>query len=162
MFEPWWAVAGLAAALAALVLIWRPLRRAAREARFAQARHDFHRQRERLEAKFVRLAAAKSQPNAPHWDDCDFDNDVAYVRNRATGELSAFVAVTVAMSEFEEPGGLVGGAIGNLRAATAVFRFDRDHWETDGRAILNLSPVEAIRIYRNELEIIDHEFGHEA
>ena len=24
----------------------------------------------------------------------------------------------------------------NLRAGTAVFRFDRDHWVTDGRAIL--------------------------
>ena len=79
-----------------VALIWRPIMTAWREARFAEARRDFHRQRERLEAKFVQLGLLGHRPDGPRWNDCDFDDDVAYVRNRTTGELSAFVAVTIA------------------------------------------------------------------
>ena len=159
MLEPWWLQAGAGAVLALLVLIWRPVRAASREARFAQARRGFHAQRERLEVKFIHLAAANAQSRTLHWADCDFDDDVAYVRNRNTGELSAFVAVTVATDDFDDPSVGVGDLVGNLRAGTAVFRFDRDHWETDGRAILNLSPTEAIRFYQNDLEMVDQELA---
>ncbi len=145
--------------LAAFVLIWRPVRAASREARFAQARRDFHAQRERLEMKFIYLAGIHPQSRALHWADCEFDDDVAYVRNRSTGELSAFVAVTVATDHLEDPAAGIGGLVGNLRAGTAVFRFDRSHWETDGRAILNLSPTEAIRFYQNDLEMVDQELA---
>ena len=159
MLDPWWLLAGAGAVLALLLLIWRPVRAASREARFAQARRDFHAQRERLEVKFIHLAAANAQSRALHWADCDFDDDVAYVRNRNTGELSAFVAVTVGTDDFDDPSAGVGDLVGNLRAGTAVFRFDRDHWETDGRAILNLSPTEAIRFYQNDLEMVDQELA---
>ena len=166
MFEPWfdlwWVLVGLGTVLAAFVLVWRPMRAASREARFAQTRRDFHYQRERLEAKFVRLASAKGGPNSPHWDDCEFDDDVAYVRNRNTGELSAFVALTVEVDDLEDLEDRitgVGDLIGNLRAGTAVFRFDQSHWETDGRAILNLSPTEAIQFYQNDFEMIDQELA---
>ncbi len=100
---------------------------------------------ERLEAKFVQLAAAHAA-QAPRWADCTFADDVAYVRSRTTGELSAFVAVTMATEDRTRLPRPVG-AVGNLQAGTAVFRFDRDHWETDGRAILNLSPNEAVHHY---------------
>jgi len=159
MLEPWWLLAGAGLVLALLVLIWRPVRAASREARFAQARRDFHAQRERLEVKFIHLAAANAQSRTLHWADCGFDDDVAYVRNRNTGELSAFVAVTVGTDDFDDPSAGVGDLVGNLRAGTAVFRFDRDHWETDGRAILNLSPTEAIRFYQNDLEMVDQELA---
>lgn len=157
--ESWWIAAGAGALLALFALVWRPIRAALRESRLAQARRDFHIQRERLEAKFIQLAAANAQSRALHWADCDFDDDVAYVRNRNTGELSAFVAVTVATDDFEDPAAGIGDLVGNLRAGTAVFRFDRDHWETDGRAILNLSPTEAIRFYQNDLEMVDQELA---
>ena len=157
MPEPWWIIVGFGAIFAAYVFVWRPVRLAAQASRFAQARTDFHRQRERLEAKFVQLASAHAKPGSPHWDDCDFDDDVAYVRDRNTGELSAFVAVTVATDDFASPPRNIGDLIGNLRAGTAVFRFGKDHWETDGRAILNLSPAEAVRFYQNDLEMVDQE-----
>ena len=50
-------------------------------------------------------------------------------------------------------------AMENLRTGTAVFRFDRDHWETDGRVILNLSPDEAIRFNQNDLEMVGQEMA---
>ena len=159
MFEAWWILLSVGVVLAIFVFVWRPMRAAAREARFVRARRRFHAQRERLEAKFVQLATMNSQPVSARWDDCDFDDDVAYVRNRGTGELWAFVAVTVATDEADDPPYGLGEVIGNLRAGTAVFRFDRDHWETEGRAILNLSPSEAIRFYQNDIEIIEHEMA---
>ena len=138
-------------------LIWRPFSAARREARFAETCRDFHRQRERLEAKFVQLGTAGAKSDGPRWSDCYFDDDVAYARNRSTGELSAFVAVTI---EMEDPEGRAASTPvlgGSLRSATAVFRFDRDHWETDGRAIFNLTPTEAIHFYQRDLEMIGQE-----
>ncbi len=156
---PWpvWISIGGVVVLAAYVFLWRPMRIAAREAQFAQQRKLFRIQRERLEAKFVQLASTRAKPGGAVWDDCDFDDKVAYVRDRHTGELAAFVAVTVPMPGYYN--GAVGsdGLIGNLRAGTAVFRLDEDRWETDGRAILNLSPTEAIRLYRKDLEIVNLE-----
>jgi hypothetical protein len=146
--------------IAAALLIWRPIRSAWREAKFAEARRDFHHQRERLEAKFVQLGAMNPKPDAPRWTDCQFDDDVAYARNRSSGELSAFVAVTIEMEGSGGPAAGLGDAVGNLRAATAVFRFDRDHWETDGRAIFNLSPTEAIHFYHRDLEMVGQEWAH--
>ena len=159
MDYPWWILIAVGAVVAVIVLVWRPLRTASREAQFAQRRRAFHTQRERLEAKFIQLASANAKPDGPHWEDCDFDDDVAYVRNRRTGELSAFVAVTVAVDRFDDSPSIAGDVIGNLRAGTAVFRFDGHHWETDGRALLNVSPTEAIRLYQKDLEIIDQELA---
>ncbi len=155
MVGPLWIQIAAAVFLVGLVLMWRPLRRAVREARFAEARRDFHRQRERLEVKFVQLALIHAQSGSPDWDDCQFDDDVAYVRNRSTGELSAFVAVTAAMA----PAGsrIVGRH--RRRAATAVFHFDGDRWDTEGQAIFNVSPAEAIRLYQRDLEMVGQELA---
>ena len=159
MSELWWFMVGAGAILAVFVLVWRPARAASRHARLSRAKRDFHLQRERLEAKFVQLAKRRSRGDSPHWEDCDFDDDVAYVRDRNSRKLSAFVAVTVAVSEYGGPLASIGDVLGNYRVGTAVFRFDRDHWDTDGRAILNLSPAEAIRFYQNDLEIVDQEMA---
>jgi hypothetical protein len=132
------------------------MRAAVRRVRLADARRNFHWQRERLEMKFIQLAQAAAKPGAPRWLDCDFENDVAYVRNRSTGELAAFVPVTIALEDSDD---LTMPALENLRSGTAVFRFDRDRWETDGVALLNLTPTEAIRFYRDNLEIVAQEVG---
>jgi hypothetical protein len=155
----WWILLGVAAIVTTVALLWRPLRMAARESQFSRARKEFHRQREWLEAKFIRLAAAHHAPDSPRWSDCDFDDGVSYVRNRVTGELCAFVAVTVALDGLEQSSGSAADLIGRLRAGTAVFRRSKDRWETDGRVILNLSPSEAIRFYQSDLEIVGQELA---
>jgi hypothetical protein len=155
-----WGAIGAAALLGlAVALAWKPIRSAVRAARYERARKDFRRQRERLEAKFFQLAAASGKPKGLRWTNCDFENDVAYARDRHSGELCAFVAVTISFEAIE--GGLMEGveAVGNLRAATAMFRTHREHWTTDGRAIFNLNPTEAIDHYRDELERIGQELA---
>lgn len=154
----WWVflpiVLGL---LAALAFGLRPLLAAWREARFVKARRSFHWERERLEARFLQLGLASAKPDAPRWTDCDFDDDVAYARSRSSGELSAFVAVTIEM--WDDRCLDTVDTTGNLRDATAVFRFDRGHWKTDGRAIFNLSPTEAIHFYQRDLEMVAQELA---
>jgi hypothetical protein len=152
----WWLAATTAAAVAGLIVIgMRPLMGLCRHARFEDARRDFHRQRERLEMKFIQLGLGENR--SPRWVDCEFEDDVAYVRNRVTGELSAFVGVTLEMDATVDLASTSSESGGRYRMGTAVFRFRRRRWETDGRAIFNLTPAEAIRFYHRDLEIVSQE-----
>jgi hypothetical protein len=150
----WWALSAAIVLVAVGVWMWIPLRRVMPQSRVAQARRDFHRQRERLEMKFVQIGSSPAKPDAPRWTDCDFEDDVTFAKNRATGELTALVGVTIEIEDVGDRAGRSGDAVGHLRAATAVFRFHRDHWETDGRAIFNLTPAEALRRYHRDLEVV--------
>jgi len=127
--------------------IWRPIRAARRDALFVRAGQQFHLQRERLEAKFLQLAAASGKPRGLRWADCEFDDSVA-----STGELSAFVGVTIAFEAIEGGGMEDVEAVGNLRAATAVFLYERGNWTTQGRAMFNLNPTQAIAFYQGLVE----------
>ena len=93
------------------------------------------------------------------WSRLLIDDAVSYVRHRTTGELSAFVAVTVALEGMGALNATASDLIGNLQAGTAVFRFDKRRWVTDGRVIHNLSPNEAIRYYQSDLEMVGQEMA---
>jgi hypothetical protein len=38
-----------------------------------------------------------------------------------------------------------------------VFRVERGIWSTDGRALFNLTPEEAVNYYQDNLELVAHE-----
>jgi hypothetical protein len=154
----WWVIAAaLIGCGAGVAFVWRPLRHARREKVLFRARREFHRQREMLEARFVQRAAACGKPRGLRWTDCEFSNDVTYARDRRTSRLSALVAVTIAFEAVEGGGMEENENVGNLRAASAVFNYDRAHWTTDGRAIFNLNPTEAVRFYQANLELVAQE-----
>jgi hypothetical protein len=157
----WWVPAIAASAVAVIVvsLVWRPIRVRLRENQLARARKDFHRQRERLEARFFTLASQSGKPRGLEWVRCDFEDDVIYARHRQSGELSAFVGVTIGFEAIEGGGMEEVEAVGNARAATAVFRVERDHWATDGRALFNLTPAEAVAFYQDNLEFVAKELA---
>ena len=160
MPEPWWWIPIACATFAVVVfLLWRPCQAAAQEARLAQARKEFHKQREWLEVKFISLAGSQAKLDAPRWSNCEFDDAVSYVRHRTTGELSAFVEVTMALEGIGHLTTSASDMMSNLQAGTAVFRFDKTRWVTDGRVILNLSPNEAIRFYQDDLEMVGQEMA---
>jgi hypothetical protein len=46
-------------------------------------------------------------------------------------------------------------AVGNLRSATAVFGYRDGAWGTDGRAVFNLEPSEALDRFGAALESVD-------
>ena len=156
----WWSIAAtVAVGLIAGAVLWRKVRAGMRAAEYLRSCKDFHRQRERLEAKFFELAGATGKPRGLRWTGCSFDDDVTYARHRQTGELCAFVSTTIAFEAIEGGGMEEVEAVGNLRAATAVFRFDRSRWQTDGRAIFNLNPAEAIAYYQENLVLIGQELA---
>jgi hypothetical protein len=157
----WWvvAIAALAVAIVVGALAWRPVRARRRENHLTRARRDFHRQRERLEAKFYTLASGSGKPRGLEWVRCDFEDDVIYARHKQSGELSAFVGVTIGFEAIEGGGMEEVEAVGNARAATAVFRVERGQWATDGRALFNLSPSEAVAFYQDNLEFVAQELA---
>ncbi|MGO8746794.1 MAG: hypothetical protein ACLQNE_12460 [Thermoguttaceae bacterium] len=157
MFALWWIPAAAMVLLVFLGWMWLSCRIGFRRSRFTEARRLFHRQRERLEAKFVQLGTVTNRRDSPRWIDCEFDDDVAYAWNRSTGELNAFVAVTIELEENGDRPAEIADLVSNLRAATAVFRFQRKCWETEGRAIFNLSPAQAIQFYHRDLELLAQE-----
>jgi hypothetical protein len=120
--------------------------------RLKHARQIFHRRREWLEARFLTKAGQSGKPRGLAWTDCDFENPVTFARDRESGQLNALVGVTISFSAIEGGGMEDVEAVGNLRSATAVFRFDKDHWDTDGRAVFNLNPTETIQHFRLEVE----------
>ncbi|MGI6418056.1 MAG: hypothetical protein ACOX1P_20580 [Thermoguttaceae bacterium] len=154
----WWIMLAVALlGFTAVAVMWRPVLLSWRENRLAEARRDFHWQRERLEAKFLNLGMMPNRPQDARWNDCWFDDDVAYARSRTSGELSAFVAVRIRLETPADPM-LVDSALGDPCCdATAVFRFDGRRWDTEGRAIFNLTPTEAIHFFERDLEMIGQE-----
>ncbi len=145
-------VLGTAAAAAAYYLPrWLAARR---KRRLEAARRLFHQRREWLEAKFFDLASHSGKPRGLSWTNCDFSDGVTFARERGSGELSAFVAVTISFEAIDGGGMEDVEAVSNLRAATAVFRHQGDQWFTEGRVIMNLEPVEAIERFREALELI--------
>ena len=67
----------------------------------------------------------------------------------------ALVAVTISFEAIPGGGMEEVEAVGNLRAATVVFRLDGPEWETDGKACFNLSPAQTIDYFQHELETVD-------
>ncbi|MBC8355523.1 MAG: hypothetical protein H8E66_26390 [Planctomycetes bacterium] len=122
---------------------------------FERARDTFRLRREWLEADFVRQAGSSGKPRGLRWMNCDFDDDVAFARDRRTGRYRALVGVTISFEAIEGGGMEDVEAVSNLRAATVVFRLDGPEWRADGRALFNLNPAEAIEHYENELETVE-------
>jgi hypothetical protein len=145
-----WLLLLLPVALVVLGLILRVRR--GRQVSAAELQKRFLQQREHLEAAFFTAAGASGKPRGLRWKDCEWENDVAFARERQTGRLTALVAITIAFEAIE--GGEMEGveAVGNLRSASAVFFFDAGRWRTAGKAIFNLSPAEAIEHFKGQYE----------
>jgi hypothetical protein len=129
-----------------------------RQRQFAEAKLQFHRMREQLEAKFLQRAALTGKPRGLRWADCEFENDVTYARDRKTRELSAFVAVSIKFEAIPGGGMEEVEAVGNAKYATAVFHYDpRLLWVPDPQPIFNLNPSEAVRRFESTLEPVASE-----
>ncbi len=155
-----WILVGVLCVVIIGMLAARPLRRAMLEAQLAEARRLFHIQRERLEAKFVQLAEKSGKPRGLRWALCEFDDDVSYARDRKSTKITAMVACTISFEAIEGGDMEEVEAVGNLRAATSVFTFQHNQWSTDGRAIFNLGPTEAIAYYHKSLVPVGQETAH--
>lgn len=119
--------------------------------RVRQIERDFVRDRKSLEAKFFEAASQSGKPRGLAWKQCAFQHRVLFGRDRANGEIVGLVGVTIGFEAV--PGGGMEDveAVGNLRAATAVFIHNGRQWTTQGKAIFNLEPPEVLERYRESL-----------
>lgn len=115
----------------------------------------FQKRREWLEADFLKMAQASGKPRGLRWVECEFHDQVAFVRDRTTGQLRALVSVTIRFDAVEGGGMEDVEAVGNLRAATAVFTYDGNKWQAEDRTVFNLNPMETIQHFRDSLETLD-------
>jgi hypothetical protein len=153
----WAVVAGLTFIGLCGGLWWRIGQKSRVRKELERLQKDFHREREHLEAHFVKRAGASGRPRGLAWTDCDFADDVVYTRDRKSGELSALVAVTIHFEAVEGGGMEEVEFVRAPRDATAVFRVDRGRWTTDGRAVMNLNPTETLRHFQSDLELVGEE-----
>lgn len=122
--------------------------------RLRQACSAFHDHRKRLEVDFLQQAGSSGRPRGLEWVSVEFGEEVHFARDRETSQLRALVGATVRFAA------IVGGdmedveAVGNLRAATAIFYFNKGQWATRGQTVFNLSPQETVQHFRHELEDI--------
>ncbi len=149
------AALGTIALSALLVVLLRHLYRQRQTKRLSQAKGEFHLRREWLEADFLTIASGSGKPRGLEWADCDFQDEVSFARDRHSGELCALVGISISFEAIEGGGMEDNPNVDNDNAGSAVFRFDGAHWTTDGRALLNLEPDEAIERLHNELETVD-------
>jgi hypothetical protein len=117
-----------------------------------QARKLFQQERTRLEGLFFQAASASGKPRGLRWQECQWNELIAWVRDKQTGQLLALVGVTIAFEAIE--GGEMEGveAVGNLRNASAVFFYQDGQWQTGGRVIFNLNPDEAVEHFKEGYE----------
>jgi hypothetical protein len=155
----WWFV-GLLGALGLLVaLFWRKLRTFGRQVQAERAREMFKLQRQRLEADFLRAAAATGKPRGLRWKECQWEQAVEFVRERQTGRIAALVAVGIAFEAIEGGGMEDVPAVKDLKNASAVFFFSGGQWHTVGKALFNKNPDEAIEHLKNQYERLPGEGG---
>jgi len=141
--------------IVAVWFVWRHSREDRREARTDRARREFQQRREWFEARFFTLASQSGKPRGLAWLECDFQTDVAYARQRESGQLQAFVAVLVRFKAIEGGDMEDNPNVDNVRTATAVFSYVDDHWDTEGRTVFNLNPVQTIQHFQHELELVE-------
>jgi hypothetical protein len=151
--ELWWIVLPAAIALAAAALYLAKQRRAARlRQRRRVAIDDFRTRRGELEPIFLHAAQATGKPRGLRWKACRLQANERFAVDRATGELYALVGATISFEAIEGGGMEDVEAVGNLRYATAVFVHRNGVWSSDGRAVFNLDPAQALERFSDALE----------
>ncbi len=107
-----------------------------------------------MQAQFFSAAAASGKPRGLRWKQCQWSELIEWVRDKQSGQILALVGVTISFEAIE--GGDMEGveAVGNLRNASAVFFLQDGQWQTAGRAIFNLNPVEAVEHFKGSHERI--------
>jgi hypothetical protein len=119
-----------------------------------RARRQFSENRPAFSKLFLEVAAASGKPRGLLWKQADLNDHLLLARDRANGELVGLVGVTISFEAIQ--GGAMEDveAVGNLRAATAVFTHDGRYWTTQGRTIFNLEPYEVLERHRENLDAV--------
>ena len=104
------------ASLVALAITVVNLRKRARRLNTAKASRMFHERREWLEAEFLTKGSQSGSPRGLVWNDCEFDDDVSFARDRRSGVMTALVAVAIKFEAIDGGGMEEVEAVANQKA----------------------------------------------
>jgi hypothetical protein len=133
-------------------LLWSLVRRTLFSRRVERVLRDFVRDRDEIQAEFLKTAGASGKPRGLAWKQSDFQDGLTLAHDRATHEIIGLVPVTISFEAIEGGGMEEVEAVGNLRAATALLTWKNGRWTTQGRAVFNLEPREVLERYRESLD----------
>lgn len=150
-----WLIVVLVLVAGVAVLVARRQRTKNARVRRDRAMAEFESRLPALGGVFLEAASRTGKPRGLRWAGCRFEGDPLFAVDRANGDLYALVNVTVSFSAIEGGGMEEVEAVGNLRAATAVFIHRAGDWSTDGRVVFNLNPDEALNHYRDSLSPVE-------
>lgn len=136
----------LAVILAIVVRCWR---RARWVAHYTQAKAEFPVQ-SGLSETFLAAANKTGKPRGLRWKSCELHGASLFTSNHATGEIFALSGATIGFVAI--PGGDMEDveAVGDIRYVTAIFVYRDGKWESDGRAIFNLEPAQALERFSSQ------------
>ena len=146
------------AAVLAITVAWLAfgiVRRTLFARRTERALRQFAQNRDRYAAEFLAAAAASGKPRGLIWKQASLDDRLVLARDRANGELVGLVGVTISFEAVKGGAMEEVEAVGNLRAATAVFTYDGHDWTTHGRTVFNLEPREVLERHRDSLDPVE-------
>ena len=126
--------------LASWAILRRPVRRIVEDVRLEHARALFHRNRERLEARFLTALERTEPTESELWESAHWHDDVLWARDRQTNHLLALTCVEFEPEPFE--------LSSERRHATAIFEFHNGHWCAQGKHFDEIRPDEAIDLFR--------------
>lgn len=136
-------LAGLVA-LGILMLLWLKWRQRRNQIRFQEAVASFS-QQHGLDQVFLAAANRTGKPRGLRWKNCELVGEPLFATDHVTGEIYGLTGATIG---FEA---ILGGdmedveAVGDIRYVTAVFVYRDNQWQSDGRAIFNLEPAQALK-----------------
>lgn len=146
--------AGLMLAIVA-VRLWITSRKTRHREQLRSAVAAFEGRLPALADEFHAAASATGKPRGLRWKSCDFGDSAQFAIDRVSDELYALAPVTISFEAVEGGGMEEVEAVGNLRTASAVFVHRDGDWTTDGRAVFNLEPAEAIKHYDQSLRPLE-------
>ena len=117
-------------------ILSRPTSPAALVKRFDQTRAHLFEQ-------FYDAAALAGTPRGLRWVRCDWLPVQVLLRDKATGQFCLLVGVNIAFEAIEGGDMENVAAVSIIRDASAVFQWNNGRWETSGRALFNMSPIDA-------------------
>jgi hypothetical protein len=126
--------------LATWAVLRRPVRQIVEDVRVEHARALFHRNRERLEARFVSSIEQIDPEEVEHWERAHWDDGVLWARDRHTHHLLALTCVEFEPGPFE--------LSFEHRHSTVIFEFHDGHWCAQGKYLDEVRPEEAIDLFR--------------
>lgn len=150
----WWPLLVPVVGLLVMLAAWW-LYRLGRDVQVERARESFSLQRERLAEQFLLAANQSGKPRGLRWAVGTLAGDLLLVRDRKTRKFTGLVAMDIVFESL--PGSDMQECEASTipRTVTAVYHFRDGEWKTEGRALFNMSPDQALSNFDRPETVID-------